>query len=261
MTSFRTTAVVLIAALGAAESAGFATQEEKGPRARWERMSPEERARFEQNLDRWKQMDESQRKRMRQRLEKLRGMERRLEDSEDDDPTAGRDPPHGRDGSHPRAERYLRQRMECLPPEVRKRLREELSRLSPEERDRHLREIMKNESSHRMERRIAEWTRDGRLSRSEAEELKRILEHGSSAERFRALRQWMLNKPELFDLPPALVERLREVKDPVKAGRILDEWRRRRDGKAGDRPEGPPSRDRRHLSDKDESQGGSPRRG
>ena len=211
------------------DSAGDDAAIPKGLRSTWEELSEEDRARLLENLRRWREMAPEERQLMRERHQRWKALQRSLTESLPQDERQRIERLGDRDRRRElqsRAQDLLRERLRQLPPNLRELIQERLKSLPAAERKMRVEEIIQNEISVRIDRHLNLLGQRGLLTKPQIENMKDSLRGKPAEERFRTLKDWMIDYPDRFDISRQVRDRLMNTNDPFAAVRVMEKFNR-----------------------------------
>lgn len=199
------------------------------PRRDLSQLSPEERGKLRRNAERWKKMDPAERQLMRDRLSRWQQMKKSVDEElpEDERRELARKPEtEKRRVLDQRTREMLRRRLERMPPEVRRQLQRDLLSLEPSERKRRANEIIQKDIAQRVLRHLKNLRQRDLISKEDLQELQQSFAGKPARERAEILRRWMIERPESFEVPDEVLERLERSREPRSGSRALREFHR-----------------------------------
>jgi hypothetical protein len=203
-------------------------------KARWQKMTPQERKRLQESFARWKNLSDDDKEKLRQRHTRLDEARRSTRDLLTDEERARLEKlkdDERRAELTARSKKQLRERFDRLPPDLQKGLEHELRDAPPHERVERARRYLEREVPRRMHDALVRRVNSGELPREDVEALAKKMNGKPKLERMRLLREFALAHPETFKLSPELRKKLREHA-PGDAGlrndvRLLEQVQRR----------------------------------
>jgi TRAP-type C4-dicarboxylate transport system substrate-binding protein len=222
-------------------------------KARWQKMTPQERKRVQESYARWKKLSDEDKEKLRQRHARLDEARRSTHDLLSDDERARLEKlkdDERRAELTARSKKQLRERFDRLPPDLQKGLEHELRDAPPGQRAERARRYLEKEVPERMHQALIRRVKTGELPREDVEALTKKMKGQPKLERMKLLREFALAHPETFKLSPELRKKVREHA-PGDAGlrndvRLLDQIQRhaRRNPEGGKRRVETPDKNR-----------------
>ena len=208
-------------------------------KARWQKMTPQERKRLQESFARWKNLSDEDKEKLRQRHARLDEARRATRELLPDDERARLEKlkdDERRAELTARSKKALRERFDRLPPDLQKGVERELRDAPPGKRAERARRYLEREVPERMHQALIRRVKSGELPREDVEALTKKMKGQPKLERMRLLREFVLAHPETFKLPPELRKKLREHA-PGDAGlrndvRLLEQVQRKAPRKA-----------------------------
>ena len=182
-------------------------------KARWQKMTPQERKRLQESFARWQKLSDDDKAKLRERHARLDEARRstrellsdeeraRLEKLKDDERRAE---------LTARSKKQLRERFDRLPPDLQKGVEHELRDAPPGQRAERARRYLEREVPERMHQALIRRVKSGELPREDVEALTKKMKGQPKLERMKLLREFALAHPETFKLSPELRKKLRE---------------------------------------------------
>jgi hypothetical protein len=203
-------------------------------KARWQKMTPQERKRLQESFARWQKLSDEDKAKLRERHARLDEARRSTRDLLTDEERARLEKlkdDERRAELTARSKKQLRERFDRLPPDLQKGLEHELRDAPPGQRAERARRYLEREVPKRMHEALDRRVKSGELPREDVEALAKKMNGKSKLERMRLLREFALAHPETFKLSPELRKKLREHA-PGDAGlrndvRLLEQVQRR----------------------------------
>lgn len=194
---------------------------------RWKEMTPEERRKIQEAYERWKTLTPEQKALLKKRHDRL-DEERRATDHalpDDDRKRIDKQPVDRRQKElTDRTVKLLKERVDHLPPELKKKIRDELRDAPPGERAERLRRLLQEELEPQIRAAFRRRVAAGELSREEVESLARAVRNApTTRERAHLLRDFILAHPNAFRLSPKVRERLKKNADPLEDLRLIEQ--------------------------------------
>jgi len=203
-------------------------------KARWQKMTPQERKRLQESFARWTNLSDDDKEKLPQRHTRLDEARRSTRDLLTDEERARLEKlkdDERRAELTARSKKQLRERFDRLPPDLQKGLEHELRDAPPGQRAERARRYLEREVPERMHQALVRRVKSGELPREDVDALAKKMKGQPKLERMRLLREFVLAHPETFKLSPELRKKLREHA-PGDAGlrndvRLLEQVQRR----------------------------------
>ena len=209
-------------------------------REAWARLSPEERADIERAWGRWKGLGSEERAVMKRRHERLERARSRAKELHADEPRA-----LSRRDANRRALADLRETWDNLPRDLRRRVDGEVRVLPLAQREQRLKRALVDGFELALRDQLRTPLERGELREEEVAALARGVREAPQ-ERIALMRQFIVDHPKAFRVPPEIAESLRNEQDPGRSLRLLEKLRRRRPPPPpGELPRGDPPLRRR----------------
>lgn len=203
-------------------------------KARWQKMTPQERKKLQDAYALWKSLSDEDKEKLRQRHARLDEARRSTHELLPDDERARLEKlkdDERRAELTAKTKKQLRERFDRLPPDLQKGLERELRDAPPGQRAERARRYLEREVPARMHQALVRRVRQGELSREDVDALAKRMKGQPKIVRMRELREFVLAHPETFKVSPELRKKLKE-RAPGDAGlrndvRLLEQVQRR----------------------------------